>query len=85
MVLDDLWDEDTLDPEIEEYIDFMSADEQESTGFLTKKRVDEHFEECGEMLNLFMVYPDKFLDLIIPHNSHFSLFFFQRIIIRCMD
>ena len=62
----------------------MSADEQESTGFLTKKRVDEHFEECGEMLNLFMVYPDKFLDLIIPHNSHFSLFFFQRIIIRCM-
>ena len=84
MILDDLWDEDTLDPEIEEYIDFMSADEQESTGFLTKKRVDEHFEECGEMLNLFMVYPDKFLDLIIPHNSHFSLFFFQRIIIRCM-
>ena len=84
MVLDDLLDEDILDPEIEEYIDFMSADEQESTGFLTKKRVDEHFEECGEMLNLFMVYPDKFLDLIVPHNSHFSLFFFQRIIIRCM-
>ena len=84
MVLDDFLDEDILDPEIEEYIDFMSADEQESTGFLTKKRVNEHFEECGEMLNLFMVYPDKFLDLIIPHNSHFSLFFFQRIIIRCM-
>ena len=46
----------------------MSADEQESTGFLTKKRVNEHFEECGEMLNLFMVYPDKFLKYVMSGN-----------------
>ena len=36
------------------------------------------------MLNLFMVYPDRFVDLIIPHNSHFKLFFFQRLMIRCI-
>ena len=37
------------------------------------------------MLNLFMVYPDLFLDLIVPHDSHFKLFFYQRLIIRCMS
>ena len=84
-LLEDIFDESYIDPEIEEYINFMDADEQESTGFLTKKRINEHFEEAGEMLNLFMVYPDMFLDLIIPHESHFHLFFFQRLIIRCMS
>jgi hypothetical protein len=44
--------------------------------------VDEHLEECGEMLNLFMVYPDMFVDLITPHESKFHLFFFQRLILR---
>lgn len=83
-LLEDIFDESYIDPEIEDYIQFMDADEQESTGFLTKKRVDAHFKETGEMLNLFMVYPDMFLDLIVPHDSHFKLFFFQRLIIRCM-
>lgn len=85
MLLDDLLDDETLDPEVEDYINFMDADEQETTGFLTKKRVSEHFQECGEMLNLFMVYPDRFVDLIIPHASHFKLFFFQRLMIRCLS
>ena len=84
MLIDDFLEEDYLDPEIEEYINFMDADEQESTGFLTKKRINEHFNECGEILNLFIVYPDRFVDLIVPHNSHFKLFFFQRIMIRCI-
>ena len=84
MLIDDFLEEDYLDSEIEDYINFMDADEQESTGFLTKKRINEHFNECGEMLNLFIVYPDRFVDLIVPHNSHFKLFFFQRIMIRCI-
>ena len=57
-LLEDIFDESYIDPEVEDYINFMDADEQESTGFLTKKRIDEPFEEAGEMLNLFMVYPD---------------------------
>ena len=85
MLIDDLFDESFLDPEVEDYINFLEADEQENTGFLTKKRIDEHFKECGEMLNLFMVYPDRFVDLIIPHDSHFKLFFFQRLMIRCIS
>jgi len=83
-LLDDFFDENYIDPEIEEYFEFLDADEQEQTGFLTKKRVRENFTKCGEMLNQFMVYPDKFIDLIVPKESHFHLFFFQRVMIRCM-
>lgn len=82
---DAFFDDETLDPEIEDFVDFMDADEQENTGFLTRKRVQEHFNECGEMLNLFMVYPDLFVDLITPHESHFHLFFFQRMMMRCIS
>ena len=84
-LITDIFDDSYIDPEIEEYIDFMDTEEQEITGFLTKKRIDENFQAAGEMLNLFMVYPDMFLDLIVPHSSHFKLFFFQRLIIRCMS
>ena len=85
LLIDDLLDDEYIDPEVQEYIDFMDAEEVDNTGFLTRKRVDEHFQECGEMLNLFMVYPDRFIDLITPKKSHFNLFFFQRMIIRCMS
>ena len=44
-LLEDIFDESYIDPEVEDYINFMDADEQESTGFLTKKRINEHFEE----------------------------------------
>lgn len=86
MFLDDLYDvDDFLDPEIEEFINILDADEQESTGFLTHKKVDSHFEEIGEYLNYFIAYPDLFVDLITPKRSYFHLFFFQRIMIRCMS
>lgn len=85
MPFEDFFEDEYIDPEVEEYINFMTSDEQETTGFLTKKRVEEHFNECGEMLNLFMVYPDLFVDLIVPHTSHFHLFFFQRLMIRCLS
>ena len=78
-------DDQFLDPEIESYINFIDSDEQESTGFLNKKRVQENFEAVGNMLNQFIVYPDLFIDLITPKESHFHLFFFQRMMIRCME
>ena len=71
-----------IEPEIEDYIKFIEDEEQEQTGFLTKRRVDEHFDEVGEMLNLFIAYPDMFVDLITPKSSKFHLFFFQRLILR---
>lgn len=84
-LIDDIFDESYIDPEVEDFINFLAEEEQENTGFLTKKRIDEHFQECGEFLNQFMVYPDLFVDLITPKRSHFHLFFFQRIMIRCMS
>lgn len=83
-LLDNLFDESYIDPEIEEYFDFLEADEQDQTGFLNKARVRQNFKKCGEMLDLFMQYPDRFVDLITPKSSHFHLFFFQRIMLRTM-
>lgn len=83
-LLDDIFDDNYIEPEMEAYFNFMDEDEQDNTGFLTKKRVRQHFHECGQMLNLFMVYPDMFTDLITPKASHFGLFFFQRMMLRCM-
>lgn len=80
----EVYDENYLEDEVENFINFMAEEEQEKTGFLTHKRVNENFEKCGEMLNLFMAYPDYFVDIITPKSSHFSLFFFQRMIIRTM-
>lgn len=85
MLIDDLFDENYIDPEIEEYFSFLDDDEQDKTGFLNKKRVRQNFQKCGEMLDLFQQYPDRFIDIITPHDSHFHLFFFQRIIFRTMS
>lgn len=84
-LIEDAFDENYIDPEVEEYFNFLDDDEQEQTGFLNKKRVRENFKKCGEMLDLFMQYPDRFIDLITPHDSHFHLFFFQRMILRTMS
>lgn len=83
MLREDIFD-DAVDPEIEAYFNFLDEDDQDNTGFLTKKRVNQHFQEVGEYLNYFIAYPDYFVDLITPKSSHFRLFFFQRIMIRCM-
>ena len=83
-LLDDFLDDNYVDPEVNDYIDFLDSDDQDTTGFLTRARVNENFDRCGEMLNQFMVYPDIFIDLITPHSSHFHLFFYQRIMLRCM-
>ena len=46
MLIDDLFDESFIDPEVEDYINFLEADEQDNTGFLTKKRINEHAAKC---------------------------------------
>ena len=83
LISDDVFEE-VVDPEIEAYFNFLDEDDQDQTGFLTKKRIDRNFEAVGHFLNNFIVYPDYFIDLITPKTSHFHLFFFQRLMIRCM-
>lgn len=85
LIFDDVLDDSYLEPEIMDYVDFLDSEEQDRTGFLTKQRIQEHFQECGEMLNLFMVYPDMFIDIISRKGTAFKLFFFQRILFRCMS
>lgn len=79
-----IWDENYIEPEVEDYINFLDEDEQDHTGFLTKKKIQKNFEKHCRMLNFFICYPDRFIDLIVPKKSHFHLYAFQRIMIRCM-
>lgn len=83
MLLDEKDDLLSLDPEVQDYIDFRENDEQDNTGFLTRKDVDKNREGWERMWNYWLCYPDYFVDLITPKESHFHLFFFQRIIMRC--
>ena len=78
-------DELYVDPEIQEYIDFMESEEQDNTGFITKQSIDANREGWERMWNYWLVYPDYFVDMITPKESHFHLFFFQRVILRAMS
>ena len=81
----DVFDDTYVEPEIEEYIKLLDEDDQDTTGFLTKKRVNAHFQEVGNYLNQLAAYPDIFVDLMTPRTSHFHLFFFQRLMMRAME
>ena len=51
---------------------------------LTEEYLEEHFEEVSNAIGLFCAYPDIFIDIITPSDSGFSLFFYQRILLRAM-
>lgn len=72
-----------LEPAIEDYINFLSSANTKNVKVLRKERVKNKLELYTEALNTFLVYPDIFSDITTPHNSHFSLFFAQRIVLRC--
>ena len=64
---------------------FREGYELEKGVMLTKERIDRNIELYKDICNTFTVYPDKFVDLITPVDSHFSLYFYQRIFLRaCM-
>lgn len=73
-----------IDAEVGELIDFLHEDEQSSSGFITKKRILANRDKWGLVINQYLCYPDLFADLITPPHSEFTLYPFQRIIMRCM-
>lgn len=73
-----------LEPEIAEYINFLNASNSKDVKILKKERVKENLELYTQALNAFLVYPDILSDIMTPKNSHFSMFFAQRIVVRCM-
>lgn len=51
---------------------------------LTVPYLTENREEIGKIIDVFIAYPDIFLDYIKPSGSDFTLFFYQRIMLRSM-
>src|SRR5690606_26799250 len=41
-------------------------------------------DELRKFCSYYMMYPDKFIDLISPPNSKIKLFFYQRILLRVL-
>ena len=58
--------------------------EIEKGGILTEQYLIEHEELFREYADFFTAYPDIFLDLIKPEDSNFTLFFYQRIVLRAI-
>lgn len=52
---------------------------------ITEPWLEKNEELLHDCWNIFMVYPDIYLDMILPSDSNFNLFFYQRIYLRvCM-
>ena len=52
---------------------------------LTEDRIDNWYQLYTDYITFFTVYPDLFIDLITPKDSHWALFPYQRIFLRaCM-
>lgn len=51
---------------------------------LTEKYLFQNYSKIGELLNTFIAYPDLYLDYIKPEGSGFTLFFYQRIVLRAV-
>lgn len=48
------------------------------------RNLEDMIPDFAEMLSYFQVYPDKFIDYILPEDSTFNLYPFQRIFLRVM-
>ena len=49
---------------------------------LSEDRVMENFKLYSHFISFFTAYPDLFIDLITPKDSHWKLFPYQRIFLR---
>lgn len=58
--------------------------ELEKGAILTETYLSEHETLFRQYCDFFTAYPDIFLDLIKPADSTFTLFFYQRIVLRAL-
>ena len=51
---------------------------------LNEDYLEKNKDKIEQLINLFSVYPDLYLDAITPEGSNFTLFFYQRIVLRAV-
>ena len=73
-----------LEPQIDAYISFLNSSNSAQVKILRKERVKANLDLYANALNTFLVYPDILADIMTPRKSKFSMFFAQRIVLRCM-
>ena len=73
-----------LEPQIDEYFQFLNSANIKDVKVLRKERVKQNLQLYTDALNTFLTYPDILADIMTPSNSLFSMFFAQRIVLRCM-
>lgn len=78
--MDDLY----IEPEIQEYLDFIGDADMIGDNIITPNKINKNFDKVGQALNMLLAYPDMLVDLITPEDSKFHLYFYQRIILRSM-
>src|SRR5690554_1329787 len=73
-----------MQPEIQEYLDFLNKTEATSTNVVRKERILKNLDKYGKVINTFLTYPDILADIMTPKNVNFSMFFAQRLVLRSM-
>lgn len=73
-----------LEPEIQDYLDFLNKTTQASSGVVKKEKILNNLEKYGDAINTFLAYPDILADIMTPKESVFSMFFLQRMVLRSM-
>lgn len=73
-----------LEPQIDDLITFLNNANAQEVKVLKRERVREHLPLYTEAFNIFLTYPDILSDIMTPRSSKFSMFFAQRIVLRCM-
>lgn len=51
---------------------------------LSEQFIEKNYSLFTKYASYFTAYPDRFLDLLVPADSGFSLFFYQRIFLRAI-
>lgn len=76
-------------PKIEQRIDesginhiYRDGIELNKNFTLTEQWIYDHKDKIEEMCTIWSTYPDIFIDLITPVDSHFKLYYYQRIFLR---
>jgi hypothetical protein len=75
---------DDIPQEIADYLKFLNKTDEIQEKMLTKDRIMKNFNGFGKAFNLFLAYPDLFVDIMTSKHSSFELYFVQRVVLRAM-